>query len=246
MPEVLQTLNKGMPDGNEPVLRDLIEYIVVSWLQSTGQFEMTPDGRVILPPVPLPESGKGIKRYDILGNFGENVFAGVFRDVHDEVVVPKSTAVIARRYDGKEVKISMAVGDEPVFERVIGGQVGGSELVLRGSLLSPLDFFLVRTFVERVSPGVTLYLFLQGLAPVMSSPEKVVCKEKATGGVRTVGGGDLEECRKWIEVNCKVIVGYRMKGVLFWHPSFSRWYSWCESMKRHAKHWFDFTQCLQE
>jgi len=245
MPEVLQALNKELLEGDEPVLRGLIEYIVVDWLRSTEESGMTPDGRVVFPPVSLPEPDKIVRRRDVLGKFGKNVFAEVFTDILDNVAVPRSVTLTAKRYEGKELKISVAVGDEPVFMRVIGGQVGGSELVLKGSFLSPLGFFSVRTFVERVSPGVSLCLFLQGLVPVMSSPEKVVCKEKATGKVRIIEGDELKEFKKWVEVDCRVIVAYRMKGLLFLHPSFKRWCYWCESMKHHAKRWFDFTQRLQ-
>jgi len=241
-PEVFQAFDKELLEGGGPVLRDLIEYIVVCWLQSTRESAMTPDGRVVFPYVPLPEPGKVVQGRDVLGKFGKNVFADVLSDMPNDVIVPRSVTLTAKRYESKEVKISMAVGDEPLFMRVIGGQVGGSELILKGSFWSPLDFFSVRTFVERVSPGVNMCLFLQGLVPVMNSPEKVVCKEKATGEVRIIEGEKLKELKKWVEVDCRVIVTYRMKGVLsFFHRGLGEWSYWCESMKRHASHWFGFT-----
>jgi len=153
-PEALQVLSGRMPERNEPVLRDLIEYIVTSWLQLTSQSYMTPDGRVVFSPIPSPEPElKRFEKCEILEKFGENVFAEIPEDVFSEIVVPRSVTVIAKRHEAKGVEISVMVGERPLFRKVMGGEPGGSELILKGFRLSPLDFFAIRTFVERVSRG---------------------------------------------------------------------------------------------
>ncbi|WP_042680218.1 hypothetical protein [Thermococcus paralvinellae] len=63
----------------------------------------------------------------------------------------------------------------------------------------------------------------------------IICKEK------TIEGKELEEYQKWIEIDCTIIIAYKMRGYLFWHPHFRRWYQWCEAMRAHARQYFDFT-----
>jgi len=113
----------------------------------------------------------------------------------------------------------------------MAGEPSGSELLLKGSRFTPLEFFKVRAFVERVSDGDVMVLRLLGYTPIIVNSEEIICKEK--------------ELRKWIEVDCIFQVGFKMRKWLFWHPKFTKWYIWGEAMIARAKHYFDITIYLK-
>ena len=239
--QILKPFSKNLPNIDNQLIRDLVESIMVNWLSTILMIGMSPSGQVILPPVIPPTSNTiSLETTKVLSKFGENVFADIAKDkLTSNIVVPNNITVLAKRYESKTVNIEMAIGDRPIFREPIGGTLGRSELVLKGSRRIPLDYFVIRGVVTRVSSGEPLYLWLSGYTPVSISPDKIICKEDIFEGEA------LKEVQKWIEIDCSIIIGYKMRGYLFWHPSFAKWYRWAEDMISHAKLYFDFTPYLK-
>jgi len=241
-PEIWNMLSKGLLGRDNPLIRDLIEYIVINWLSITSSIEMDPQGRVLLPPILPP--GSSVKSLDVLSilhKFGDNVFTQTFKERESSPIVkiPQSIDVVAKRYKSKDITIGMSVGDMPIFTRIISGEPGGSETILKGSCNTPLDFLSIRFWVNRVSLGHYMYLVLSGYTPLSLFEDKIICKEKI------IEGKELEYCRKWIEIECTIVVAYKLRGWLFWHPQFEKWYNWCEAMQNHAKQYFDISPILR-
>ena len=67
-----------MPDLRDNLLRDLIEVVMVDWLTKAFTTHLTPNGRVMKPPIPFPRTSKEyvtVRPLDILRTFGENSFS---------------------------------------------------------------------------------------------------------------------------------------------------------------------------
>jgi len=249
-PQIPKKLAEELPKRSDPLIRDLIEILIVGWLSMSSQVVMTPNGRIVsLPITPSVSKVKSLQIIDVLKKFGDNALLKAIDDPakvfipHAEVYIPYGTTIIASRYEPKGLEISIGIKDEtgfkPIFTRIMRGEPGGSELMLRGSRFNPLKAFVIRTFVERISDGATMFLRLSGYTPLSISKDKIVCSEKI------IENEELERLRKWIEIDCVFLIGFKMRGWLFWHPGFAEWYRWGKAMLIHAKRYFDFSQYLE-
>mgnify|MGYP000471630666 CR=1 FL=1 len=243
-PQVLKTfLDKEIPGRTDPVIRDLTEWLIVSWLSIVSGELMTPNGRILLPPVSPPTSKvKSLAIHDLPQKLRltDNIFLEVAKAFPFKIKIPYGLDIIARRYKPQSLDISVRIDDRVLFRRATSGERGRSEITLRGSRLTPLRFLTVRAVVERVAPGAPLALRFLGYTPVLVNKDEIVCLEKV------VKGEELEELQKWIEIDCSFFICYRMRGYLFWHPSFTRWCRWAEGMLSHAKVFFDFMPYLKQ
>ena len=244
--EISKKFAEELPKRSDPLIRDLIEILIVNWLSMTSVINMTPEGRVTLPPIASPTPKiRSLEIIEVLKKFGDNSLLKATDDParmfipHAKVIIPDDVTIIARRYEPKGLEISMGVKDRtgfnPIFTRIMGGKPSGSELVLKGSRFSPLEALVIRAFVERISDGATMFLWLSGYTPLSVGTNNIVCMEKV------IEGKELEELRKWIEIDCVLLIGFKMRGWLFWHQRFAEWYRWGEAMLAHAKQYFNFS-----
>ena len=88
---------------------------------------------------------------------------------------------------------------------------------MKSPFFSLLNIFVIRSVIERVSQGAMMFLHLSDYPPLSISTEEIICKEKVIKGEEV---RDLERC---IEIDCSLLVGYKMRGYLFWHPKFTKW-----------------------
>jgi len=244
-PQVLEKFAKELPKRSDPTIRDLVEVLIANWLSTTSMITMTPNGRVISQPIVSPTSKvKSLEVVEVLKKFGDNIFLKIISSDESfnfpaKVRIPHSVTIIARRYEPKGLELGVRVGKRAIFTRIMGGEPGGSELILRGSLLSPLKFFVIRAFTERISDGSPMFLWLSGYPPISKSPDRIICREKV------IEGEELAKLRRWIEIDCVLLVGFKMRGYLFWHLNFGEWFRWGEAMIAHAKHYFNFSIYLK-
>jgi len=231
---------KKLPERNDPIIRDLIEWTILYWLSTLSQITMTSNGRVISSPLPCPERQvNNFEIHELLTGFGENVFSEVIKNMQPKLVLPHGVEIITRRYEPKGLEVGMKVGDKSIFRGILSGEPGGSETVIKGSFFSPLNIFVIRSVIERVSSGATMFLHLSGYTPLSISTREIICKE------RVIKGDELQALERWIEIDCSLLVGYKMRGYLFWHPKFTKWCDWAEGMRLRAKHYFDSTLYLK-
>jgi len=103
-------------------------------------------------------------------------------------------------------------------------------------LKKPLNFFVVRTFIDRTSYGDMLFLKLSGYTSAVWSKNRIECREKI------FEGEELEKVRKWVEVDCVVRIAYRLRGWLFFHPRFLEDARWAVMMANYADYYFNFSK----
>ncbi len=233
-----------VPDLRDNLLRDLIEVIIVDWFVKASSTYLTPDGRLVKPPISFPQTSKKyvtIKPLDILKTFGENSLSKLLLPPikalpEASISIPKNFKVMGYRYEERGLVVELKVDDKVLFKRRISGAPGGSELIIKGTIFNPLKYFVVRTFINRTSHGDILFLELSGYTPISKSKNCIECKEKI------FEGEELEKIRKWIEVNCTVVIAYKMKGWLFFHPRFLEVAGWVEAMANYADQYFNISK----
>ena len=217
-----------VPDLRDSLLRDLIEVIMVYWLAGAYMTDLTPNGRVKRSSIPFPRTSKkyvDVKLLDVLRTFGENTLSKLLSPPTSALLdtstkIPKNFKITGYRYRERGLLAGLKANDKVIFRRRIGGAPGGSELIIEGSRLNPLKYFVVRTFIDRASYGDALFLKLLGYTPITRGKDRIECREKV------FEGEELEEIRQWVEVDCNVVIAYKFRGWLFLHPQFlevARW-----------------------
>jgi len=236
--------NEEVPGLTNSLLRDLIEVILADWLTKVSMSNLTPDGRVIKPPISFPQTSKKyitIKPLDILKIFGENSFLKLLSQSTSALSaasarIPKNFDIIGYRHEERGLLVDFKVDDKVLFKGRVGGTPGGSELIIKGSRFNPLKYFVVRTFIDRTSYGDALFLELSGYTPVVRGKDRIECREKI------FEGEELEEIRKWVEIDYNVIIAYKLRGWLFFHPRFLEVARWAEAMANYADYYFNFSK----
>jgi len=78
----------------------------------------------------------------------------------DGVLFKEEVPRTSRKYRYKErgLLVGLGVGNRTISKRPVDGIPGASKLIIRGSKLNPLDYFVVRTFIDRISYGDILLL----------------------------------------------------------------------------------------
>jgi len=215
----IQSKNKLIPKLDDPILRDLIEWILINYLPKISSTEISPgDGCILSYPIPSPEPCSFFNLYE---TFKDNIFVKAAKsawdsDVFFDVVLPYNVRIVRKRQ--KE------------------SHTAESEIMIKGKWFTPLDFLSITSMVVRIGSGATLLLQLEGYTPqaVILGEDKIICAEKI------VEGDEFKELEKWIEIECIVTVKYKMRGWLFFHPKFRKWCNWAENVCLHVKNYFDF------
>ncbi|NJE31168.1 hypothetical protein E3E38_08945 [Thermococcus sp. 18S1] len=210
---------------NDPNIRDLIEWILLRYILEIHSTKIVSPivGRAspVLSPSPM-------SFVDISRAFEDNIFVkeakNYWQDNEFHALIP--TGVVIKRGTPENNTISAE-----------------SAVILRGKLLTPLDFLSITATVVGIqfeAPMSLLYLI--GCTPraFVIGETKIICKE------REISGKEAEELMKWAEIRCIVTVRYKMRGWLFFHPKFRDWYHWAQDLVSHAKTHFDFETYLEE
>jgi len=236
---------EDLPNVDDEILRDLSEVIVVDWFIKSQTTHMTPKGVTIRYAIPFPRISKkhvNVSPSDLIKMFGENMFSDIVSMpqgpiLHTSVSVPGGFSLHAVRHEWKGTIFMMGTDKIKFYKKLVSGAPGGSEFGIRGRRLNPLKFFAIRVFVDRVSYGEEVLLYLLGLKPVAVSERYI---QLDNGSV--IEGEDLKRLREWIEVDYQVVVAYRIRGWLFFHPRFLEVARWAQAMLMYAEEYFDISR----
>jgi len=235
-----------LPNIDEPLLQELAEILVIDWFTKTQRILMTPMGVIMRYPIYFPRIGRRhvtVKPCDILKMFGVNRFTEIVCSSTNSLFgnsvlyVPSSFRIYTKRYKYKTVNIGMGVDGATLYETTLIGTPGGIELGFKGSLLNPLKFFALRIYVNRVAYGDLLMLHLIGFNPTLVGKDEIVLDN---GSI--IRGEELNELRKWIEIDYNIIVTYKIRGWLFFHKEFLEIVAWGQHINESIKQYFDIAE----
>jgi len=101
-PQIAKRLAEGIPKRSDPIIRDLIEILIVSWLSMTSVSIMTPDMRVVSAPIPSPTYKEDLLEViDVLKKFGDHMLLRI-EDLnkvfipHTKVYIPQSITIVTK------------------------------------------------------------------------------------------------------------------------------------------------------
>ncbi|AMM53495.1 hypothetical protein [Pyrococcus kukulkanii] len=213
-------------DLNSPILQDLIEWILIKYLQRIHVTQIISPTVGRKSPVMFP----GPMSYvDLSTVFRDNTFIKEFKKQ------VKGNEAFFHTPMPKEVTIEQGKNSrDPITAR--------AEVVFKGRFSTPLAFLSITITVEGTWFGAPLLLWLNGYTPksIDIGGDRIICKEKI------ISGKEAKELMKWLEIRCIVTIKYKMRGWMFFHPKFKNWYLWAQDLVSHAKSHLDFNEYLKE
>ncbi|GEM_PF-3023482 len=227
-----------LPGIDNKILHDLSEVIVVDWFAKFQSYA-----------IPIPGIGRKyivLKPSDLIKMFGENMFLGIVSSPQGPtpditISIPNGFDIYAKRRRPKAVVIAGGPAKAMFFRKAIGGELGGCELGVIGKFFNPLKYFIIKVFVESVSCGDVMVLEMLGRKPIVATNELILLDD---GSI--IDGEDLEKLRNWIKVNYQVIIMYKFRGWLFFHPRFIEVVRWAQTMSKYAEEYFDISRRWEE
>jgi len=228
--------HEGVPSLDDPLLRDLLEVLIVDWLVSTTINRSELLSRFSRPKIRYPKLGKHyktVKMRDILAKFGENRFKKYIDGSHtimfNKIKIPEKLTIVCQRYENSI--IDLGPYEEPIRVPL------ASELRIEGSHFTPLKTFRIIAYVSSVAPGEKLMLLASGLKPVTIGPDTIECIDK-NGKRIVISGKKRKEFSSWIEVDFDVIILAEMRSLLFLHPRFGEVLNWIKRLYLRAIDYF--------
>ena len=208
-----------------PLLRDLLEVLLVDWLVSTTVNKVELLSLSSKPKIKYPKFGKQLKTLrtqDILAMFGENRFVKYLRGsspiMFSEIKFPEKLTIKCRRYRNEH--ISFGPDEDPLWVPL------ASELSVEGSLLTPLKKLRVISYTSGFGPGEPLLLWLECKARDITIGPDTIEFVDATGRRVVISGEEHKKLGFWIRVNVGICVLVEMRSFLFLHPKFEQTLDW--------------------